>query len=271
MNMNLKYKVMMKINPFISVLSAVTITTSAMSAPFVINSAGAKIEGTAIESSPDGTVSLTVKSGQVLTFRAGAYRQAHADKPPEFIRAEAFIKKGDFSPAAELLQKIKTNYKSLGWDQHAIRMLARVELARKDFPAAVREFEILFAQQPELKNAPADRTGYMQALLGAGRIQETAALADEDIASGSRAAAARAQIIRGDIKSAGGQVEEALLDYLRTAILFRDQLAALPEAFYKTAGALKKLHDPRAGEYFQKVIEEFPDSEFATLAKGELK
>ena len=89
----------------------------------------------------------------------------------------------------------------------------------------------------------------------------------EDIESGSREAAARAQVVRGDMKMKGGQVEEALLDYLRTTILFRAQTAVLPEATYKTAVALKNLNDPRAAEYFKKVIDEFPKSEFAELAK----
>ena len=93
---------------------------------------------------------------------------------------------------------------------------------------------------------------------------------NEDIASGSREAAARAQVVRGDMKAAGGQYEEALLDYLRTAILFRAQTAVLPEATYKTAVALKNLNDPRAAEYFQKVIDEFPKSEFAEQAREQL-
>jgi tetratricopeptide (TPR) repeat protein len=120
-----------------------------------------------------------------------------------------------------------------------------------------------------VKTIPAERANYMQALLGAGKIKETAALVDEDIASGSREAAARAQIVRGDMKAAAGQYEEALLDYLRTVLLFKDQAAVQPEATYKTAVALKKLNDPRATEYFEKVLDEFPDSEFAAMAKGE--
>jgi TolA-binding protein len=71
------------------------------------------------------------------------------------------------------------------------------------------------------------------------------------------------------MKAAAGQYEEALLDYLRTVLLFKEQAAVLPEATYKTAVALKKLNDPRAADYFQKVTREFPDSEFAEMAKGE--
>jgi len=242
-------------------------TASAQAAPFVINSAGTRIDGSAIQSTADGTVLLTTPNSQTLTFRPGTYRQAFADKPKEMFQVEAMAKSGDLDGAAAILQRVKEQYKFLGWDQRASQMLARVELARKNFPAAVTEYEVLFAVQPQLKKVPAERANYMQALLGAGYIKETAALVDEDIASGSREAAARAQIVRGDMKAAAGQYEEALLDYLRTAILFKEQADVLPEATYKTAVALKKLNDPRAAEYFQKVIKEFPDSEFAQMAK----
>lgn len=236
-------------------------------APFVINSAGTQINGAAIQSSADGTVLLTTLNGQTLTFRPGTYRQAFADKPKEMFQVEVMAKRGELASAAAILQRVKEQYAFLGWDLRASQMLARVELAQKNFDEAVAEYEALFAAQPQLKKIPAERANYMQALLGAGRIKETAVLIDEDIASGSREAAARAQIVRGDMKLSTGQTEEALLDYLRTALLFTEQKDVLPEANYKTAVALKKLNDPRAAEYFQKVITEFPDSEFAELAK----
>ena len=146
-------------------------------------------------------------------------------------------------------------------------MLARVYLPLKQFENSAREYEELFKLQPKRMDNLKDRSSYMQALLGSGRIQQVAQMVDEDIASGSREAAARAQIVRGDMKAASGQHEEALLDYLRTALLFKAQTAVLPEATYKTGVALKNLNDPRADEYFKKVIDEFPDSEFAELAK----
>ena len=238
-------------------------------APFVINSAGTQIDGAAIQSSADGTIVLTTLNGQALTFRPETYRQAFTDKPKEMFQVEAMAKSGDLAGAAAVLRRVKEQYAFLGWDLRAAQMLARVELAQKNFPAALAEYEALFIAQPQLKKIPTERANYMQALLGAGQIKETAALVDEDIVSGSREAAARAQIVRGDMKAASGQYEEALLDYLRTALLFTEQSGVLPEANYKTALALKRLNDPRAMEYFQRVMTEFPDSEFAEMAKGE--
>ena len=264
----LPHKMSREVSRFVAVLLFMAGIVQA--APFVINSAGARIEGTAIASDTDGTISLTTSTGQRLTFRAGSYRQAFADKPKEMFQIEALAKGGDLSAAAAMLRRVKEQYRFLGWDQRASLMLARVELARRQFESAVAEYDVLFAAQPQLRTVPAERANYMQALLGAGQIKEASAMIDEDIASGSREAAARAQVVRGDLKAAAGQYEEALLDYLRRALLFREQTDVLPEATYKSAVALKKMNDPRAREQFQKVIREFPESEFAEWAKGDM-
>jgi len=240
---------------------------SLFAAPFVINSAGQKVTGSAIRSAADGTILLTTLNGQTLTFRKGSYQQAVADRPAAMDQISGLLKQKKLSEVAGLLRQIKEEYQFLGWDRRASLMLARIYLPLKQFEDSAREYEALFEVQPTLMQNLKERSNYMQALLGSGRIDEVAKMIDEDIASGSREAAARAQVVRGDMKAASGQTEEALLDYLRTAILFKAQTAVLPEATYKTAVALKKMNDPRAAEYFQKVITEFPDSEYAELAK----
>ncbi len=251
------------------IISLLLLTEVARAAPFVINSAGNQVNGSAIQSAADGTILLTTLNGQTLTFRPGTYRQAFADKPKEMFQVEMLVKEKELIAVVQILRRVKEDYQFLGWDQRAGLMLARIYLPLKQYADSAREYEELFAVQPKFKQSLKERANYMQALLGSGRISDVSAMVDEDIASGSREAAARAQVVRGDMKAAGGQYEEALLDYLRTTILFRAQSAVLPEATYKTAIALKNLNDPRAAKYFQKVMDEFPKSEFAELAKGE--
>lgn len=250
---------------FVLLLGAV----SSASGPYVVNPAGMRIDGVAIESGDDGTIRLTTATGQVLTFQPGSYQQAVAGRPAEMDRVEALARAREFDEAAALLRQVKARYRSLAWDVHAGRMLARVELARGRFDEALDEYDALFSLQPALRGDPAERLRYMQALLGAGRSDDLSVLIDEDIASGSRAAAARAQLLRGDMKSAAGLHREALLDYLRTALLFSDQPATLPEATYKTAAALRILNDPRADQWVQRVLDRFPESEFADRIRKE--
>ena len=252
-------------------LAVLILAGTAVAEPYVINSAGSKVVGSAIQSAPDGTILLTTLNGQTLTFRPGSYRQAFADKPPEMDQIDALLKQKDLNAVAAILKQVKENYRYLGWDQRASLMLARIYLPLKQFEESAREYEALFEAQPELMQNLKERSNYMQALLGSGRIDEVAKMVDEDIASGSREAAARAQVVRGDMKAASGQYEEALLDYLRTAILFKAQTTVLPEATYKTAVALQKLNDPRAADYFQQTITEFPETEYAERAREEME
>lgn len=257
----------MKINFWILVIMA----SWADAGPFVINTAGKQVNGSSIQSAADGTIRLTTLNGQTLTFQKGSYLQAFADQPNEMLQIEELLKERDLVEVAEILKRVKREYPFLGWDQRASLMLARVYLPLKKFDESAREYEELFENQPDLKKNLKERSNYMQALLGSGRTQEVVSMIDEDISSGSREAAARAQIVRGDLKSSAGQYEEALLDYFRTAILFRAQTAVLPEATYKTAVALRKLKDPRAAEYLKKTMNEFPETEYAELAKEEMK
>jgi tetratricopeptide (TPR) repeat protein len=267
-------------DPFKSALSAVKKLTLmfvlsaaavAQGAPYIVNSAGQQVFGTAIQAQTDGTVLLTTPQGQTLAFAPGAYREAFADKPAAIDEAVALTQAGDLAEAADRLEGVKRNYAHLGWDRQAGRMLGRVYLLLEQFDEAAGEYEELFTAQPELKENERERFYYMQALAGAGRAKEAAAMVDEEIAKGTREAAARAQLVRGDLKMQSGQIEEALLDYLRTAILFRAQTETIPDATYRTATALKKLNDPRAANWFQLVVDEFPRSDFAGKAKGELE
>jgi TolA-binding protein len=88
------------------------------------------------------------------------------------------------------------------------------------------------------------------------------------IESGARGDAARAQIMRGDVRMAQNQVEAAALDYLRTVVLFESEQASQPEALLKTAQALEKLRDARAKEMYRTLAAKYPSSPQAAEARG---
>ena len=90
------------------------------------------------------------------------------------------------------------------------------------------------------------------------------------IAKGSRSDAARAQIMRGDIKAAQNQVEAAALDYMRTVILFASERSVQPEALMKAAESFEKLRDSRAKDLYKKIVDEFPTSPQAAAARAKI-
>ncbi len=67
---------------------------------------------------------------------------------------------------------------------------------------------------------------------------------------------------------AQGQKNEALLDYLRTVILYEKEASVRPEALFKAAGLLEELRDPRAAELRKKLAEEYPNSPYVKKGAG---
>ena len=85
------------------------------------------------------------------------------------------------------------------------------------------------------------------------------------IETGSRGAAASAQLMRGEIDRRKGDFRKALVGgYLRTVVLFADIKAVQPEALFKAAQCFEELGEtPNAEKMRQKLLAEYPGSEYS--------
>ena len=114
----------------------------------------------------------------------------------------------------------------------------------------------------------------MQVFRAAGKILFHQGKADTlrdpafDLATGKGRVDDPAQIMRGDIRQAQGQIEGAVMDYLRTVVLYEAERDAQPEALYKAAEGLDKPRDPRARALYKKLTSEYPSSPYAAKASG---
>lgn len=242
--------------------------TSAHAAPYVVLANDQKVVGTQIRAAPDGTIILTTAQG-TLRYAKGQYKKAVADKPPEFDAARAKAAAKDYATADQMLRKIISDMANLEWDNAARIVLAKeVQRAKGDCLGAVTTFEDLFKNSPDSKDSPDVGWAYRDALLCAKQYDKLTTALDELIKSGARADAAKAQIMRGDMKLARGEIENAVLDYLRTVVLFESEAASQPEALYKAAQGLKTLRDPRADQLINDLKAKYPSSEFAAKAGG---
>jgi len=240
-------------------------------APYVDRPDGTRVTGRNITGSPDGTITLVTDSG-TLTFQRGQYRAAFAVRPPILDQARQMLAGRQFEEAIPLLTNVARQFPNLTHDIEASMLLGRalIELGKpkeaiEAIERAGRANPNAFAQGPELEAV------YWMALLRDKQLDKLDRMLETAIKSGSREQAARAQLVRGDIKTERGQHKEAVMDYLRTVILFKAQAAAQPEALYKTGLAFEQLRDSRrAKDFFQRVTNEFPDSPQAALAKGKL-
>lgn len=251
---------------------AIALTTgAALANPYVILPDGRRVEGTAIRATATGDINLTTPQG-IRTIPKGQYVKAVADEPAEYRQALAAEKAKQYPQAEKLLSDIVTKYRGLTWDVEASKALGRVLIAKGDATAAVAAYDKLFVLSPEEKKNPDTQWAYRGALLAAKQYAGLARQLDAVAASGSRPDAAKAQIMRGDIRLAQNDVEGAAMDYLRTVILFADvkDPAIQGEACFKAAQTLEQMRDPRAKELYGKCARENASSPYAAQARGKM-
>ncbi len=237
--------------------------------PYVVLPDGSRVEGTDIRARPNGEIILTEPRG-TRTFAPGRYERAYAPRPDEFGEAQQLIRNERYDQAIEILEDLVRRYRHLEWDNRSMDLIARAQMGKGDHASAVGTYERLFSNTPRMRENRDILWSYHRAMLRAGQYDELEAKMNELISDGSRADAARAQIYRGDIKASRGLYEDAVLDYMRTVVLFKEQRDSQPEALFKAGEALEQLRDNRAREMFQRVVREFPDTRYAELARRKL-
>jgi tetratricopeptide (TPR) repeat protein len=230
---------------------------------------GNRIDGSEIRAMRNGDVVLTTPSGQ-RTFARGTYAKAIADKPAAFDQARSLAGQGQHDQAISLLETIANEFRFLDWDNNALIAMAQIETGRGNHAKAVETYERLVNQSPELRDDSNVQWAYRDALLKSGNYDKLTPSLDQAIKSGSRTDAARAQVMRGDIRMAKGETEPAAMDYLRSAILFESEKSVQPEALLKAGQALDKLRDPRSKEMYRRLVENYPQSPQAQEARSRM-
>ena len=242
----------------------------AAQAAYVILSDDRRMEGTDIRMTADDSVVLTTDRGPI-TLTKGQFKLAMADKVPgEWEKVGQLVQGKKYDEAITQLNELARRYRGLGLDVQAIQMLAKVHVIKGDPMAAITAYETLFRTNPGARNTPEVAWAFRQALLDAKQFDRLNTDLTDVIAKGSRTDAAKAQVMRGDVKMAQNQAEGAVMDYLRTVVFFSAEAAVQPEALYKAAEALDKLRDPRAKEMFKKLVQEYPNAPQAQQARSRI-
>lgn len=241
---------------------------ASVAAPYVILPSGKKVTGVSVTAKDDGTILLKTETS-TLTFAKGT-AIVHVDKPTEYTRAVQFMQQGQYDQAIDMLRKVEKDYRFLQWDKQARAMMGGVYFKQGQFNRAVEVFDQVQQESPDALENEDVRFMYLEALLKSEAYDKVLPLLSDTIAKGTRDAAARAQMLRGDLELDRGELENALYDYMRTAEFFQDVKEWQAEATFKTAQCLEKLGDERAHEFYAKVVNDFGDSRFAAQARAKL-
>lgn len=239
-----------------------------LSAPaaYVVRADGRRVDGANIRLKPDGEVVLTTAQGQI-TFPPGQYRQAVADKPAEFDKAVQFFTARKYDECIQALEGVVTRLRGLYWDGMAGALIIQSQIAKGDGVAAVKTYEGLVKGNAKLAEDADIQDAYRHALIAAKQFDRLLPLLDATIAGPVRRDAARAQLLRGDMHAAQNSQEAAVMDYLRTALLFndvKDDSEVQAEALLKAGETLQKMKDERSAQYcFQELRQLYPNSRAA--------
>ena len=109
---------------------------------------------------------------------------------------------------------------------------------------------------------------YWTALAGAQMNAVLKQSLTEAISGESRTLAALALVRRGDMNKADGKRDDAVLDYLRSILMYEDVAASQPEALFKAAQLFDEMRESRAEELKKRLRANYPDSPYARKLGG---
>ena len=224
---------------------------------------GRTVEGTDLRVNAQGDYVITMSTGQ-RTYPAAQVQEATADRPAAYDQASQLVQAQRYDEALSLLEQIASAYRGLGWDDQANYQAARIHAGRGAYEQAEAGFRKL---SPRFRERPEVRIHLAQAQVETGAYAEAEGNLDELIRGAPRDIAARAQILRGDLKLKRRQLEPAVQDYLRTVVLFEAVREVQPEALFKAGEALEELRDARAKDLFATLQREYPATDYAARAR----
>jgi hypothetical protein len=236
----------------LSLTFALGLTARAAKDCYVVGRSGEKVRGERLTAEKDGTLKLQLSAGgPTQTFKPGAYAYAFVPKPEHVGNLEKAYLAGKYELVEKHGTAIFEKYKFLGWGDHISYLEGMVLIDRKDYAGAKRVFER--GQKFQVKHGEELVKGMVLALLGLKETDQVKPMLDKMLKAADEQTAAFAFNVRGRILADEGKTKEAVLEYLKTVLLFKPGVAVADrerrEAKQKVVALLEELKDPRAKEF----------------------
>ncbi len=240
---------MRKLQQTLLVLCVTALTVGSVHAAqncYVIMKGGNRFEGESITVlDRDGTIELK-RDDTVRQFSKDVYKRAFMPKPKPVKDLQSAYEKKQFDKVLKYGPRIFEKYKFVGWGDLASYYIGMAQLNRGNTQQALETFNRGFDYTRA--NANLLRQGKIQALMKVGKIKEASRLTDKVIRNAKGADAAYAFNLSGQLLVKQGKKKEAVLEYLKTLLLFRgDQRAAKyrEQAKKEAVQLLEEMNDPR--------------------------
>jgi tetratricopeptide (TPR) repeat protein len=257
----------------------VTSIVRGLEVTLVLNTPDKKeFKGTLESLSEDGTITLMGAYG-VQTFNQGQYVSAVCPEPPEQSLAVQSYMKGEYPKALELYKTVQTKYRVLGWGSASLEGMGNCHRQMGKTDEAIEAYSSLVEQYPTYAGIRRASFALAQASESKGNVSRAVELYEKIAWEGDDELSALSLRNNARILYANGKYQEALLDYLRVAILYQSfPNAPVAEATFRAGDCFEKVAADesyevanklreRAKKYYADVITRFPQSEFAPNAR----
>ena len=221
-----------------------TVPCVAQQKPYVVTTQDKKITGTKITANSNGDIDLKTDRG-VMSFDRGNYKRAYQPRPNQVKKLIEFFKNKEYDKVIKYAPQVREKYHFLGWGD-MIAYVYGMALTRKGKPqeavrAIERGEEVARKFGTRLKRAKA------MAFQKQGKTEDALEILNELIEEGEQGAAAFAFNTKGQIKADQGKKKEAVLEYLKTVLLFKPQDAKnnRRKAKKRAIQLLEEMGDPR--------------------------
>mgnify|MGYP000444503587 CR=1 FL=1 len=229
----------------VAVLAA--LPSFAQQKPYVVTSQGEKVRGSEIEADAAGNIRLQTDQGEV-TYQSGQYKRAFQPKPEQVGKVVNFFKSEEYDKVIKYAPQVMEKYKYLGWGD-MLAYLQGMALVKKGKPKDALQ---VIRRGEDFVQRYGDRLMKAKALAlqKQGDTSEALKILNRLIEEGDSETAAFAFNTKGRIKAQNGEQKEAVLEYLKTVMLFKPSEVGQTreQAKQRAVQLLEEMGDPRAAK-----------------------
>ena len=213
---------------------------------YVINAMGQRQKAMAVKADSQGNLTVQIDDRLKVPYKAGSYKFAFIPKPKEINELEKLLSEEEYEELITASATVFDAYKYLGWAD-AIAALQYEAFLATGKPEKAHDVYQLALKFPHDNNLKIQRMHLME-LVTQQQYDIIEQEAKKLILSKDDSLAAFAFNLRGLAYEAKGQKKEAVVEYLKTVLLFDGKGKTKRErdkARLKAIALMKELKDPR--------------------------
>lgn len=216
--------------------------------PFVVLNNGQRMPVREIRVHEGTGIAFVDANGRQITWRAGQFRAAFVPEPPPVAALENFLNAKDYDQVIQFAPRVSAQFGILGWGDKIAYIEGTAHLAKED-PVKAAEAFARGAEFPGTAYRQQLARGRVLAMLAQGKIEEVRDSLDTMVRSADPADAAMAFNARGRILAKEDKPREAVLEYLKTLLLFDAGTPGVgqfrDEARQQVVALMREIGDPK--------------------------